>query len=75
MQHGHLALIKPIFSFLPCLQVFPTYLEVGLALYSLLEFAPKSTLSHPGGAAVWDQELYSAGGRSWEMPSGSVTAY
>lgn len=46
---------------------FPHIQKVGITLHSLLEFAPKSSLSHPGDD-VWSKELCSAAGCSWDRP-------
>lgn len=43
----------------------PHIQKVGIALHSPLEFAPKSSLSHPGDA-VWSKEFCSAVGCSWD---------
>lgn len=43
--------------------------KAGLALHSPLEFASKSSLSHPEGAAVWAQELSTC----WRLFLGDAT--
>lgn len=53
----------------------PHIWKVGLALRSLLEFSPKSGFSHPEGAAVWSEELYSAAACSWDRPPKGAIAY
>lgn len=52
----------------------PHIQKVGLALHYPPEFAPKSSLSHPE-AAVRSEELYSAGGHSWDRPPRGVIIY
>lgn len=54
---------------------YPHIQKAELALHYSLQFAPKSSFSHPEGDAVWSEELYGAGGHSRDRPPLGVITY